>query len=100
METWPYCATTASAYERGEAVDFWVWSLYIKGPYNKRQLPLEKVLTYQDPEEDGEENDETIFEDAGESCSSSFATYNELIRHINRGIHKRTLQLYKVIKKM
>lgn len=89
METWPYCATTASAYEHGEPVDFWVWSSYIEGPYNKQNLPPEKVLTYQEPEEDGEENDETIFEDADESCSSSFSTYNGLIRYINRGIHKK-----------
>jgi len=71
---------------------------YIEGPISKTPLSSENLQDFQDPEESPEESDDAIFEDNDETCSSSFTTYNELLRHINRGKHKKNLQLYKVKK--
>lgn len=90
---------TASKYRLDNTQNFWVWSSYIEGPLHNDPLPIvdEENNNYQDPELDPHEDIEnSIFEDNEETCSASFTSFNRLLRHLNSGKHKKSLQLYKV----
>jgi hypothetical protein len=41
------------------------------------------------------ERDEAVFQDNEESCPASFKSFVGLLRHLNIGKHKKSLQLYK-----
>lgn len=87
---------TADSYAYDNTVNFWVWSSYMEGPINKEPLPPENPEEYQDPETDTTDtDDDSIYEDDNESCGATFKTFDEVLRHINFGRHKKALQLYK-----
>ena len=91
---------TAYLYETDRySTDFWTdTSFDIGGQLNKNAQPTDDKDSYQDPDESSNNDEQAIFEDDSDTCTASFKTNGELMRHILSGKHKITLQLHKVNK--
>lgn len=77
---------------------FWVTSSYMVESKPGEEPPdnVFDKIDHEDPESAPSGDENHIYEDDNESCSAAFSSFGALIRHVQKGKHVKSLQMYKV----